>query len=372
MGAEQLERGDDWMHEDSITETYEQHDPAARTAETDDFMYDDTEQNNYAEEEMPDELPEQTTANDEQFADVDFGYHPATEETLYDRTDEPEAHAEDGSNAVEEETLVDFAAEQEADIDEEGRPDDAPSFHAPSAPGNEVATTEEENPNLVGSFDTNQCHAEPQITADNTTPDKEAFSHSVETVHAEQYGSRQPIATEELTISEEEATQIPESLSSMSEAIHVKDSLRQSPDCSTRQQADIGQGSTILDDKHKSVNFASDVQQPVGTELHPVTVIYNDVSLALFRSSESDDESTYLLRHSIVARGALTDLFNACRGVLASDLTEEYQLELHVDRLYLTISEVRYSSPNSTQSLTIGRTLCIAKIPASHRLSKYT
>lgn len=101
----------------------------------------------------------------------------------------------------------------------------------------------------------------------------------------------------------------------------------------TEDDAPVDSGEALHTD---TVNFSSVEAQ----ELHPVTVIYNEVSMSLFPPHAGDEAETFLLQDTSVAYGTLVELFRACRAVLAQDIDEKSELEIYAEHLNLAITEV--------------------------------
>lgn len=78
--------------------------------------------------------------------------------------------------------------------------------------------------------------------------------------------------------------------------------------------------------------------------IHPVTMVYQGSEMSLFPPADQDQDhpQTYFLHDESLAGESITNLFCACRVVLAESIEEEAEeLEITIGELGLQISEVR-------------------------------
>lgn len=74
--------------------------------------------------------------------------------------------------------------------------------------------------------------------------------------------------------------------------------------------------------------------------LHRVTVLYQEDEMSLFPPHESDPSELYLLEDEELAYVPLRHLFQAFRGVLGNYVSEDNELVMLIDSLYVQLSEV--------------------------------
>lgn len=86
------------------------------------------------------------------------------------------------------------------------------------------------------------------------------------------------------------------------------------------------------------------------TGLHTTIVKYAGGEYTLFPSSEPSEGEEYFLQNENLASGSIGDLLQACRGTLGEAITEDEELELHVEDLGLYLSEVSQRSSKCTFS----------------------
>ncbi|KAF2148371.1 hypothetical protein K461DRAFT_324722 [Myriangium duriaei CBS 260.36] len=78
---------------------------------------------------------------------------------------------------------------------------------------------------------------------------------------------------------------------------------------------------------------------PTFTGLHPTVVKYDGGQYTLFPSSEPSEGEEYFLADENLVNSSIGDLLQACRAVLGEAITEDFELELQVDDLELSIGE---------------------------------
>lgn len=94
------------------------------------------------------------------------------------------------------------------------------------------------------------------------------------------------------------------------------------------------------DDDHAAAARQRHSQSPTITGLHPTIVEYETNEIYLFPSRDSSISSTYLLQDENLVTTSLGDLLQACRTVLADNISENEELVLGVKELGLYVSEV--------------------------------
>ena len=77
------------------------------------------------------------------------------------------------------------------------------------------------------------------------------------------------------------------------------------------------------------------------SQLHPVTVFYENSEIMLFPPSKSDETNvTYFLRNGEIVDKSLIDLMKAFRDVLGESISEDDEMEIDITYLGLCTSEV--------------------------------
>ena len=80
------------------------------------------------------------------------------------------------------------------------------------------------------------------------------------------------------------------------------------------------------------------------TPLHHVIVHYDGNDISLFPPSEGESSETFLLVDENLVNVSMTDMLRACRSVLGDSIREEDELELIIEDLGISLSEVSISS----------------------------
>jgi hypothetical protein len=356
MGSEHGDHDIDWMLQDAASERGNLQASTDQQALNDDLMYVDADDEiTYVEEPMQEDMPAQTEALTEPTdLDIHFDPHPATEETLFDATDDAQQELQEAYEQPDDETLIDFDTysdhEEQQFIDNHTAQGDQAAVDGTTHEDNAVEEREAAPEQEFKVLEQTETQLDLAATADPTasgtqTADFAAITNKGEDLEAQSRPSHERYR-DELSPSDVTPTS-PKNANGHASPVkqqQIDSDLISREIAATHGQPSLEQPPVPLHglsaDATNNLGIASDA-------LHPITVQYGRDEFPLFATSEDDDPNTYLLQDQLVASSTLIDFFRACRSVLDQDLNDDFQLEITINRLGLTIAEVSAQIPLS-------------------------
>jgi hypothetical protein len=337
-----------------------------QASHNDDIMLDDLEEETIVEEDMLDDdtahhghLPATeyhggfTTASDIS-ADQFLGDNPSAGEERHGANDgwheiSEDAHAEGANVEVSQNAPFDFGDDRLAeneDVDNSG------AAGEPSMSKQEIAPTEIDSEtvhgdkhglqNLQYSDDKLLQQAIHSLDSNDTSDIAQNLTTVVSDFHILEKDGKQAEedgAWEEGT----ENGSITVALGTNDHELHKADSGGQT--ASDEHEESIPQDGHENESLHSALSTYDEEDYP---SPHPVIVGYQNAKISLFPPSTEDGTEEYLLQDSALAHKSISELFEACRQVLGSDINEEQALLMRIDVLDLSINEVMI--PFSDQS----------------------
>ena len=334
----------DWMLQDAASERGDAQADGPDQSHNDDLMYDDGDEITYVDEEtMQDDATDYNEAYTENVdLEIDFDPQPATEETLYNATEDAYVEPEQSHGQPEEETLIDFESFEEHDNDQASEQypqqvDDGTESALPTDDTTHAVVGEqlpEHTDSAEAPFDSvgpNKTEAQGVPPAEDTIPPNQVDIEAHTEIHKEEVPATAQTPGLEAS-SRHDSPAVGQG--------KATDAIQQSSGDSNQHPVEEAPPPPELVSTKNSATSSTSV--PPTYSSHPITVWFSDVEYSLFQHPSPEDAKPVLLLDNSVASSTLTDLFRACRSVLDHEVDEDVELEFYIESLNLTLSEVSF------------------------------